>query len=59
MTGVACFAFSNSTTKNESIFYANEENESFNQVNEMIETVKAPAYYTVFNVILNYLPLKK
>ncbi len=51
--------FSNSYSKIKLNLPTNTENRSLTQVGEIIESVKAPTYYTVFNVILNYLPLNK
>lgn len=52
-----CFGSHKPDDKYEDPYAFKQEKRTTSNVNEMIEKVKAPAYYTVFNVILNYLPL--
>lgn len=53
------FAFSGTFKITGNLNPLHYQKESSVQLEEMVEEVKAPTYYTVFNVILNYLPLKK
>lgn len=57
-----CFwqiGFQNNNDRSNPSYDLKRENESVSGVEQIIENVKAPTYFTVFNVILNYLPLKK
>lgn len=55
---IICLGSRNEIIQSENSSEFKYEHQSSPNVDEMIEKVKAPTYYTVFNVIINYLPLK-